>query len=357
FGAENGPDLREWLDLVALGTIADVVPLTGQNRIYAFHGLRQLACSTRPGIRAIKQVAGVAGEVSSGQVGFRLAPRLNAAGRMESAVPGVELLLSTCAEESAAIAGGLDSANAERQTVERRIFEEALTMVESSGAYPQRRSIVLASRTWHQGVVGIVASRLVERFHRPTILLALNDDGSAKGSGRSIPGFHLLDALSACAPHLERFGGHRHAAGVTLPAERVTAFGEAFEAEAGRRLSDADLRPLLEIDAEAEPEEVTRELALELKRLAPFGAANPEPVLVMRTMKILERRSVGEGHLRLRLAKGRHSFHAIAFRMGQREPEDVVDVAFFPEINEWNGTSTLQLRVKDLRPAEPCHAT
>ena len=352
FGPGSGPDLREWLDLVALGTIADVVPLTDQNRIYAFHGLRQLSCSARTGVQALKQVAGVTGEVSSGQVGFRLAPRLNAAGRMESAVPGVELLLSTSREESASIAADLDIANAERQAVERRIFEEALAMVESSGTYPRRRSIVLASRNWHQGVVGIVASRLVERYHRPTILIALADDGSARGSGRSIPGFHLLDALTVCASHLERFGGHRHAVGVTLRAEGVAAFGAAFEAEAARLLAGADLMPLLDIDAEAQPEDVGRELALELKRLAPFGAANPEPVLVMRAMKVTERRPVGDGHLRLRLAKGRHVFNAIAFRMAQRETEGLVDVAFFPEINEWNGSSTVQLRVKDLRPAE-----
>ncbi|HEY4745112.1 MAG TPA: single-stranded-DNA-specific exonuclease RecJ, partial [Desulfuromonadaceae bacterium] len=352
FAPGNEPDLRQWLDLVALGTIADVVPLTDENRIFACHGLRQLSCSPQPGIQALKRVAGVTGEVNSGQVGFRLAPRLNAAGRMESAVPGVELLLSDNPEETAQLAADLDSANAERQAVERRIFEEASAMVEAAGDYPERRSIVLASPTWHQGVVGIVAARLVERYHRPTILISLAEDGSAKGSGRSIPGFHLLDALTACAPHLERFGGHRYAAGIGLRSENQAEFRAAFEAEAARCLADADLVPRLEIDAEAQPEEVTRELALELKRLAPFGAANPEPVLVMRGMKVTERRSVGDGHLRLRLAIGRHSFSAIAFRMAQRDTEGMLDVAFFPEINEWNGSSTLQLRVKDLRPAE-----
>jgi single-stranded-DNA-specific exonuclease len=290
--------------------------------------------------------------VNCGQVGFRLAPRLNAAGRMESAVPGVDLLLSISQAESAAIAADLDSANAERQTVERAIFDEAVAMVEAAGDYPQRRSIVLASESWHQGVVGIVASRLVERYYRPTILIALAGDGSAKGSGRSIPGLHLLDALAPCAPNLDRFGGHRYAAGVSLRAEKLAAFRAAFEAEAMRLLKDNDLVPRLDVDCEARPEDITRELALELKRLEPFGNGNPEPVLVMRGMSVVERRTVGDGHLRLRLARDGYTFSAIAFRMATCETTGLVDVAFFPEMNVWNGTTTVQLRVKDLRPAE-----
>lgn len=346
------PNLREWLDLVALGTIADVVPLTGLNRVYAYHGLRQLSVSSKPGIQALKQVAGVRGDISCGQVGFRMAPRINAVGRMESAVPGVDLLLSSNPEESRAIAAELDDANAERQAVERRIFDEALRMIDASGDYPACRSIVLASETWHQGVVGIVASRLVERFHRPTVLIALDGEGAARGSGRSIAGFHLLDALKSCSPFLERFGGHRHAAGIGLRAADVTAFAAAFETEAARLLTDADLVPRLEIDAEVRPEDVTRELALELKLMEPFGAGNPEPVLVMRGMKVAERRVVGEGHLRLRLSRDGYTFNAIAFRLGERATQETMDIAFFPEMNEWNGSSSLQLRVKDLRPAE-----
>lgn len=348
----NEPDLREWLGLVALGTIADVVPLTGQNRIFAFHGLKQLSATTKPGIQALKRVAGVTGGVSCGQVGFRLAPRLNAAGRMESAVPGVDLLLSTDQAESQGIAEDLDAANAERQATERRILDEAVDMVETSGAYPDCRSIVLASRTWHQGVVGIVASRLVERYHRPTILISLDEDGSAKGSGRSIPGFHLLDAITACSTFLERFGGHRYAAGVGLRADAVTAFAAAFETEAARLLTVDDLVAQLDVDAEAQPGDITPELARELKRLEPFGAGNPEPVLFMRGLRVMEHRVVGDGHLKLRLAGGGCHFNAIAFRLASRELPGMVDIAFFPEMNEWNGNSTLQLRIKDLRPTE-----
>jgi len=352
FSSGNGPDLREWLDLVALGSIADVVPLTGQNRMYAAYGLRLLSNSVKPGIQALKRVAGLAAEVNCGHVGFRLAPRLNAAGRMESAVPGVELLLSSDPAESQRVAEELDAANAERQNIERSIFDDAVAQVESSGGMPERRSIVLASHSWHQGVIGIVASRLVERYHRPTILIALGEHGAAKGSGRSIPGFHLLDAIRGCAGHLERFGGHRYAAGIGLAADNVAGFAAAFEAESGRILGDTELVPRLEIDVEVWPEDLTRELAQELKRLEPFGAGNPEPVLVMRGLTVTERRVVGEGHLRLRLSSGNRSFGAIAFRMAERDTAGPIDVAFFPEMNEWNGSSSLQLRIKDLRPAE-----
>jgi single-stranded-DNA-specific exonuclease len=352
FGSDSGPDLRQWLDLVALGTIADVVPLIGQNRIYVTHGLRLLADPLKPGIQALKKVAGVGGAVSSGQVGFRLAPRLNAAGRMESAVPGVELLLGDDPPHCLAIAEELDAANGERQVIERAILQEAINLVEQRGDYPDRRSIVLASPSWHQGVVGIVASRLAERFHRPTILIALDEQGQGKGSGRSIHGFHLLDALKVCSPLLERFGGHRHAVGVSLSAERVDDFSATFETEARRLLGDGELMPRLDIDAEAEPREVTQELALELKRLEPFGMGNPEPLLMMRCLTVLEQRVVGEDHLRLRLSRDGHTFNAIAFRMASRTVPATIDIAFFPEMNQWNGSSTLQLRVKDLRSTE-----
>lgn len=352
FAKGTEPDLREWLDLVALGTIADVMPLVSQNRMYAHFGLKQLSNSARPGIQSLKQVAGVKGDVSCGQVGFRLAPRLNAAGRMESAVPGVDLLLSMNPSETVSIATDLDAANAERQAIERRMFDEAIEMVETAGDYPARRSIVLASDGWHQGVVGIVASRLVERYYRPTILIALTEDGLAKGSGRSIPGFHLLDAIGPCAQHLERFGGHCYAAGVGLKADCIAGFAEAFEAEAGRILTDDDLVPRLNIDAEARPEEITKELAQELKRLEPFGAGNPEPVLMLRGMTVTEQRVVGDGHLKLRLTRDGRSFSAIAFRMAKQDTAGLMDIAFFPEMNEWNNSSTLQLRIKDMRPAE-----
>jgi single-stranded-DNA-specific exonuclease len=352
FGAGDEPDLREWLDLVALGTIADVVPLVGENRMYAFLGLQKLENSCKPGVVALKKVAGIKDAVSCGQVGFRMAPRLNAAGRMESAVPGVELLLGDNAAECSAIADELDTANAERQAVERGIVEQAIAMVDGNGGYPARRSIVLASHDWHQGVIGIVASRLVERYHRPTILLAIDEDGNAKGSGRSIPGFHLLEALTACSGYLERFGGHRYAAGVGIKSENIEAFSAAFEAAAAQILGDSELVPLLEIDAEVSPVDVNLALADELRRLEPFGAGNPEPTLMLRGVAVVERRIVGDGHLKLRVSVAGQVFNAIAFRQAECPTDGILDIAFFPECNVWNSSTSLQLRIKAIRKAE-----
>jgi len=351
-GQEEEPDVREWLDLVALGTIADVVPLVGQNRVYAYFGLKRLGSSCRPGIEALKRVSGVKGGVTCGQVGFRLAPRLNAAGRMESAVPGVELLLGSDAEELAIIAGELDSANVERQTIERGILAEVIALVEKDGDYPARRSIVLASSSWHQGVVGIVASRIAERYHRPTILIALDDKGKGRGSGRSIPGFHLLEALTCCAEYLDRYGGHRYAAGVGLSLDKLDDFAAAFEETAARILADDELIPTLEIDAEVCPIDVSPVLAVELKRLEPFGAGNPEPTLLMRGIRVLDRRMVGDGHLKLSLSSDGQKFSAIAFRQANFDSDGLIDAAFFPEINVWNNRESLQLRIKAIRKAE-----
>lgn len=352
FSTGDEPDLRDWLDLVALGTIADVVPLVGQNRMYAFYGLQKLEKSCRPGIAALKKVAGITDAVTCGQVGFRMAPRLNAAGRMESAVPGVELLLGASAEECSAIADELDSANTERQTVERTILEEAVAIVDGGGNYPACKSIVLASGSWHQGVIGIVASRLVERYHRPTIMIAIDEKGDAKGSGRSIPGFHLLEALTACSGHLERFGGHRYAAGVGLQAGAVNDFAAAFEDVAGRTLGDSELAPTLEVDGEIYPADVDADLVNELKRLEPFGVGNPEPTLMMRGVAVVERRIVGDGHLKLRVAAGGRLFSAIAFRQAECPTDGMLDIAFFPELNAWNNSVTLQLRIKAIRKTE-----
>ncbi len=352
FTDSQEPDLREWLDLVALGTIADVVPLVDQNRVYAFYGLKQLGSSVRPGIEALKRVAGIKDEVNCGQVGFRLAPRLNAAGRMESAVPGVELLLGADLQNSNAIAEELDAANAERQAIERSMLEEAITLVEADGFYPACRSIVLASGKWHQGVVGIVASRIVERYHRPTILIALDQDGSGKGSGRSIPGFHLLEALTGCSEFLNRFGGHRYAAGVTISSDRIAAFSMAFETVSARILANEELMPTLDIDAVVLPGDVTIELVGELKRMEPFGAGNPEPTLMMQGLKVIDKRVVGDGHLKMRFEAAGQVFSAIAFRQADCITDGLLDVAFYPELNVWNNTTTLQLRVKNIRPAE-----
>lgn len=352
FKGGREPDLRDWLDLVALGTIADVVPLVGQNRIYAYYGLKLLGDGARVGIGALKKVAGIDGSVNCGQVGFRLAPRLNAAGRMECAVPGVELLLGDDPQRAAAIAEELDAANAERQAIERSMLQEAIAMVEAAGNYPACRGIVLASGSWHQGVVGIVASRMVERYHRPTILIALDQDGNGKGSGRSIPGFHLLQALKACADNLERFGGHQFAAGISLKADKLESFSAAFESVSAGMLSEDQLVPTMTVDVMLAPADITAGLINELKRLEPFGAGNPEPTFMMRGVEVLDRRVVGDGHLKLRLAADGMTFGAIAFRQAECATDGLIDVAFFPELNVWNNVTSVQLRIKEFRAAE-----
>lgn len=349
---DNGPDLRQWLDLVALGTVADVVPLADQNRLLVAAGLQRMDGLTRTGLAALKKVAGVNGTVTAGQIGFRLAPRLNAAGRLESAVPGVELLLTDDRSLAERLAQELNEANQQRQAMEQAMLLQAIRMVDAAGGVAGRFSIVLSSPDWHPGVVGIVASRLVERYHRPTILLAVQEDGAAKGSGRSIPGFHLLDALHDCAPLLTRYGGHRVAAGVSLPADACDAFGAAFERAAAARLDQDHLIPQLLLDVELAPDELTMALVEDMQRLAPFGAGNPEPVVCMRGLQVMEKRLVGTDHLRLRLRRGRHYINAIAWRMAGRHLPEVIDVAGMPEIDTWGGGARLQLRVKDFKEAE-----
>ncbi len=351
FASRTEPNLREYLDLVALGTIADVVPLLDQNRILVKHGLLELTRSKRLGVQALKAVATIKGEVGCGAVGFRLAPRLNAAGRLENASMAVELLLCVHMKTAESIAAALDASNAERQAVEREILEDALQMVRSDHSFQKRKSIVLSSAEWHPGVIGIVASRLVELYHRPTILIAMKD-GNGKGSGRSITGFHLHDALNACVDHLLKFGGHRHAAGLTIAEETLEAFVERFDEIADGLLTSDDLTPVLWIDMELGPEDLTLELVAELETMKPFGMGNPEPLFLLRKAEVVDCRILKETHLKMNLLAGGRRFEAIAFSMaGRAVAGQIVDLVFSPGINVWNGKSSLQLTVKDLRLA------
>ena len=329
FASRPEPNLREVLDLVALGTIADVVPLTGPNRVLVHFGLKELARGARVGVLALKSVAQLAGEVTAGDVGFKLGPRINAAGRLDDASVGVRLLLSEDLREARALAEQLDRANAERQDLQVRIASEAIAQAEKLGPPEARRTLVVSSSGWHVGVVGIVAARLVERFHRPALVIA-EEGGVAKGSGRSVEGFHLYDALARCAHHLTRFGGHKHAAGVTLDTGHISDFAEALEAEGRQALDPAQLSARLRIDAELHPREVRMELASQLRRLAPFGAGNPEPVFFCRDLAAHEvrllpdKKGAGPGHLKLRLGEAGPrvseeqsiSLEAIGFNLG-----------------------------------------
>ncbi|HET7571412.1 MAG TPA: single-stranded-DNA-specific exonuclease RecJ, partial [Gaiellaceae bacterium] len=342
--------VRRHLDLVALATIADVVPLLDENRFFASAGLRALARTRKPGLRALMRSAHVdPAAVDSGSVGFRLAPRINAAGRLGHPGAALDLILTGDEEEAGRLAARLEELNRERQQVEDRILRAAVAEVESwPEAKRRRRGYVIAGADWHEGVIGIVASRLVERFNRPVVLIAGTDE-LWKGSGRSLPAFDLHGGLAACADHLERFGGHRAAAGLTIADDRLDGFAEAFGRHADAALADVDLRPLTTVDAIVPAGALTLELAQELDRLAPFGLGNPEPTLLVASIEATAASTVGEGkHLRFRIRQqGRDGGSAIAFGQGSQldrfQPSSRFDVAFRLKENRWNGTVAPQL--------------
>ena len=348
------PDLKQFLDLVALGTVADVVPLLGVNRVLVSYGLKELSTAMRPGVRALKEVAGVSGEVGCGAVGFRLAPRINAAGRLEDASLGLELLLTEDLLLAKEMATALDDSNAERQALELATLDEARCMLED-GACRGRKSIVLGSELWHPGVIGIVASRIAELFHRPVILFAL-EGGTGRGSGRSISRFHLLDAIKSCSAHLLRYGGHSHAAGLSIAQEELELFALSFDAAASSALDADALIPSTPYDAELSAEQIGEALAQELEQMKPFGMGNPEPLFLLKGATVSGSRVLKGGHLKLQISSGGRSFEAIGFGLAEKwGGEGRVDLLFSPGINVWNGKRTLQLAIKDLRvEGAPC---
>lgn len=343
------PNLRQFLDLVAVGTIADMAPLTGINRILVKEGLKVLSRTGRPGLKALKEVSGLDGETASDQVAFRLGPRINAVGRLDDAAFGVKLLLSRDAAEAKELARRLDAANAERQALEEEISRQALAKIESE-RLAENRSLILYQKDWHPGVVGIVASRLVERHYLPSIVLTRDRDG-LKGSARSIRGLNLVEALRDCAEHLTKFGGHFYAAGLSLPEEKLAGFRKAFDRAVRSRLGEADFAPSLRLDVESDSAGIDSALLAEIESLEPFGLGNPSPLLLMRDLQVKESRVVGEKHLKLRVAAGCREFGAIGFRLGAKvpPPQSRIDLAFLPEWNEWNGNKSIQLRLIDWR--------
>jgi single-stranded-DNA-specific exonuclease len=353
FSQLREPNLKSYLDLVALATVADVVPLTGANRVLVKHGLAELGSAKRVGVRALKEVSGLGASspVSAGQVGFRLGPRINAAGRLDDASVGLRLLTTDDAAEARRLAEQLDDANTERQGIEQGILGGALEQAE---ARRSARGLVLYSEDWHPGVIGIVASRIVERYHRPTVLVAVKG-GEGRGSARSIEGFHLVDALGRCAEHLTKYGGHRHAAGLSISAARLPAFRDAFEALAAEVLREEDLAPRCRVDALLSHAEVDESAAEAIEALAPFGNGNPEPVfatrrLVARPRVLASKRPGAPGHLKLAIEGGR-GLDAIGFGMADRVAltEGPIDLAFQLSLDEWNGVRRVQLRVKDIQ--------
>ncbi len=351
FSRHPEPDLRLGLDLVALGTIADIVPLNGVNRILVRTGLQLLEQSSRAGVVALKKVAEVK-QISCGVVGFRLAPRLNAAGRLEDAALGVKLLLGEDPQESRELAELLDGFNRERQQIEQQTLEQAIALLDEQGE-EERYAIVLADGRWHSGVIGIVASRLVERYHRPTVLISL-DGQQGKASARSISSFHLFQALQRCAEPLQGYGGHAMAAGLSIAAENIDRFTEQFEAVAKSQLEEADLIARAVHDGEIGLAALTMAQVDELESLNPFGMGNPQPAFVSRGCRVFSPRILGEKHLKFEVEQKGCRVGCIAFGMAERFEQlcGEIDLLYRPGINEWRGQRSVQLQIADFRPSQ-----
>lgn len=347
-------DLKETLDLVALGTVADLVPLIEENRLLVRRGLEALAQTTRHGLKALKKIAGVDGLVQTHHVGFRLGPRLNAAGRLDTAATSLQLLLSTDTEEGEALAELLEAHNKDRQSVEQQVHAEAEAMLLSIGDIDQVSAIVLGSRNWHPGVIGIVASRISRLCHRPTILVAIDENGIGKGSGRSIPGFSLVEAIDICRDHLLGGGGHAMAAGISVTEAKLDAFRSAFQDAAREALSKEEMTAVLEFDAEVKLRDLSLGFFESYKLLEPFGQKNTEPLFLCRRVNPrLPGRVMKEKHLRIILAQEGASMEARWFNapVGNLPPAPW-DVAMRLQRGWFRGQEQWQLTLEAVREAE-----
>ncbi len=356
---DPAPDALADLDLVALATVADVVPLVGENRSLVKRGLEEVRRAKRPGMRALLAAAKCdPGQLDEGDLAFRLGPRINAAGRLYRADAGVELFLTEDAGRAEEIAVELSRANGERRATEREVANEAeAALRELPEHLREAPGLVLAGEGWHPGVIGIVASRLVEKHHRPVVVISLDGEGGGRGSGRSISGFDLLAGLEACSEHLGQFGGHKAAAGLELEESQLGAFREAFAAHAASVLGPEDLKRTERIDAMVGGASIGLDLAEELRQLAPFGMGNPGVRLLVPSARVRDVRSIGEGkHARFSLHSGAHRALGVAFgrpTLGVGE-EDLVDVAVRLEVNRWNGAVEPQVVLREVYPRDTC---
>jgi single-stranded-DNA-specific exonuclease len=341
---------------VALGTVCDIVPLTGENRILVRHGLDRINAGGHAGVAALCRSAGIGGRVLSHHLGYMLGPRINAAGRLGSADPALELLLTGDGVRATELAEDLNAANRERQQIEQAILDEALAETVRAFGEETPPAVVVGREGWDVGVVGIVAARLCRRYHRPAVVVGFDGSGCGRGSCRSIPGVDLVALLGECAAHLERFGGHKMAAGLSLPRGAFDGFREAFVAACRRQMDGADLRPVQDVDAWLRHlGEADETLMAGVERLEPLGSGNPVPVWGVRGVRTVgPPRRVGRdgAHLKMVLAGGGSQMDAIAFNAGTREvPEGPLDLLFELDRNDFNGYRSLQLRVRDWRPA------
>jgi single-stranded-DNA-specific exonuclease len=352
---QDHTELEDHLDLVALGTAADIVPLIDENRILTKFGMKQITKTTKSGLKSLIFVSGIMGkEINTGQVMFLLAPRINAVGRLGDAEKAIRLLTTKDESLAAELARFLDAENRKRKNIDEGTLEQALEMIDREVNLEEDKVIILSSVNWHPGVIGIVASRIVERYHRPTVMISIDKD-EGKGSARSIASFHLYDALKECEDLLLKYGGHKYAAGLSILPEKIPQFKQKLKEVAYRKLKAEDLIPGLCIDAEIELEQIDDGLADLLEKFAPFGPQNTRPIFLTRNLEIIgQPYVVGNNHLKLKVGKGGVVFDAIGFGFGDWiKPLSMtkigMDLVYVIEKVEWNGESKTQLRIKDIK--------
>lgn len=348
-------ELEDHLDLVALGTSADIVPLVGENRVLTKYGIRQISRTNKPGLKSLAFVSGLMGkDISTGQVVFILAPRINALGRLGDAGEAIRLLATRDEKVASEIARKLDRENKRRKEIDEKTLHEALQQMEEIVDLENNRAIVLAGEGWHQGVIGIVASRLVERYHLPTVMISIND-GKGKGSARSIPGFHLCEALKECESLLIRYGGHKYAAGLSIEQKNIETFRKRFVEVSNRKLSSEDIIPKLFIDLEIELTDIDNAFVDFIEAFSPFGPQNMRPIFLTRNCEVVgQPYVVGKNHLKMKVRKGDAIFDVIGFGFGDMarvisSKGSLVDIVYAIEYNTYNDITRKQIRLKDIK--------
>ena len=344
----NEPNLGDFLDLVALGTVADCASVTNTNRIFIKEGLKRMQTPKRAGIRALKEVSKINGPLNSFDIGFKLGPRINAAGRLDDPGVAVELLIADDFDKARLIAENLNSENTKRQNIEKGILDEAISMIESEENINEMSALVLASRSWHQGVIGIVASRICERYGKPAFLIAIDEEGTGKGSGRSVEGADLHKILSGLEDLLEGYGGHKMAAGITIKEDNIGLFSRGLSDKI-KKLKINNTGKKIDIDMKVEFDDINIELIDEIEKLSPYGIGNNEPVFLIESANIKSQKVFKNKHLGITFSKEGKTYSGIWFNLKEvvQLPESV-DIIFCPQINEWQGEKEVSFNIKDI---------
>ena len=356
---EKIPNLKKHLDLVSLGTIADIAPLLGENHIIAKYGLKEIGKTSKAGLKALKTIVGINGrDITVTDVGFLIGPRINAAGRLGAADAAVRLLTTNNEDEAFEIARHLDSENRKRQLIQDDILREVRAMIESQCHVENNRAIIFSSSNWHLGVIGIVASKIVEEYNKPTILISV-DGEYGKGSARGIPSFHLYESLQKCEDFLVDFGGHKYAAGLTIKSEMIDKFKDYFQTVAAEVLNKDDCISQIDIDASIELAELDYSLTKEINRIGPFGQSNPPPLFCSRSVEIAGEPVVigkNNGHIRMDVDDGSEIMEVVGFNfsylINEINSDDSYDIVYTPIINRWKGNERVQLKLVDIRKAD-----